>query len=227
MAEYCAVRRYVYVWEVPIRIAHWGIFFSIIVLSFTGIYIHHPFINVAGIEQPYLMGWMRTIHYITGAIFMFFVLLRIYWFIISGRYGSLKSFVSSIDKKHFKIFLDYVKYYAFLKKDPPHVIGHNPLAIVAYFILYILFIFQIITGFALWGLYDQNGLSYELFGWVFSVVNIQWIRFYHFILMFFIAGFFINHIYSAVLFDFRTQSGEISAIFAGWKPLRNESNNKD
>jgi len=35
--------------------------------------------------------------------------------------------------------------------------------------------------------------------------------------------FFINHIYSAVLFDFKTQSGEISAIFSGWKPLREDN----
>jgi len=41
--------------------------------------------------------------------------------------------------------------------------------------------------------------------------------------MFLIGGFFINHIYSAVLFDFKTQSGEISAIFSGWKPLREDN----
>lgn len=220
MDRKCAARKYIYVWEVPVRLAHWGIFFSIVILVFTGSYIHYPFINVMSIEQPYLMGIMRAIHYVTGTIFMFFVLLRIYWFLIGNEYSSWRGLYSPFSKKHLKMYIDYIKYYIFLKKDVPHTMGHNPVAVAAYFVLYILFVLQIITGYALWGLYHQNGLAFQLFGWIFSIVDLQWTRFYHYIVMFFIGGFFINHIYSAVLFDFKTQSGEISAIFAGWKPLR-------
>ena len=222
MERKCAARRYIYVWEVPVRVAHWGIFFSIIVLVFTGSYIHYPFINITSVEQPYLMGIMRAIHYITGTIFMFFVLLRFYWSIVGNRYASWRSIYSPFRSKDIKLFIDYVKYYIFLKKDVPPTIGHNPVAFTAYIVLYTLFILQIISGFALWGLYHQNGLAYQLFGWIFSIVNLQWVRFYHYIVMYLIAGFFINHIFSAVLFDFKTQSGEISAIFAGWKPQREE-----
>lgn len=222
MAERGVVRKYIYIWEVPVRLAHWGIFASIVILVFTGSYIHYPFINVTSIEQPYLMGVMRTIHYITGTIFMFFVLLRIYWFFIGNEYASWRGSYSPFNKKDIKLYIDYIKYYILLKKDVPHVLGHNPVAFSAYCVLYILFVLQIITGFALWGLYHQNGIAYQLFGWIFSIVNIQWARFYHYILIFLVGGFFINHIYSAVLFDFKTQSGEISAIFAGWKPLRED-----
>ena len=33
-----------YVWEKPVRIAHWLIFFAFVALSFTGLYIHRPFL---------------------------------------------------------------------------------------------------------------------------------------------------------------------------------------
>ena len=33
-----------YVWEKPVRIAHWLIFFAFVSLSFTGLYIHRPFL---------------------------------------------------------------------------------------------------------------------------------------------------------------------------------------
>ena len=104
MAERGVVRKYIYVWEVPVRLAHWGIFASIVILVFTGSYIHYPFINVTSIEQPYLMGVMRTIHYITGTIFMFFVLLRIYLFFIGNEYASWRGSYSPFNKKDIKLY---------------------------------------------------------------------------------------------------------------------------
>ena len=38
----------VYVWEVPVRVTHWLIALSIIVLSVTGLYIGRPFMTVPG-----------------------------------------------------------------------------------------------------------------------------------------------------------------------------------
>ena len=38
----------VYVWELPVRIAHWAIFVSMVVLSVTGVYIGNPFMVAPG-----------------------------------------------------------------------------------------------------------------------------------------------------------------------------------
>ena len=38
----------VYVWEIPVRVTHWVIVLSILILSVTGFYIGHPFMTVAG-----------------------------------------------------------------------------------------------------------------------------------------------------------------------------------
>ena len=45
----------VYVWQYPLRLFHWGMVLSIAVLSFTGYYIHSPFI-VGQVKYPFLMG---------------------------------------------------------------------------------------------------------------------------------------------------------------------------
>jgi len=217
----CPVRRYVYVWEAPVRISHWLNVFSIIILSFTGLYIHYPFISASSRYGVYVMGTIRYIHYLVGMIFAFSVILRLFWLFVGNRYSSWRSFANPLKKEDRKIFFSYIKYYTFLEKDPPHTLGHNPVALLAYIVLFYLFILQIITGFALWAQADPNSTLYSLTSWVFSIASNQWVRFFHYLVMYLIAGFVINHLYSAVIFDFKTQSGEISSIFSGWKPERN------
>ena len=217
----CAVTRFIYVWEGPVRVSHWLNFICIIILSVTGAYIHYPFIQVTGgTTTPYVMGWFRFAHYLTGMIFILSILVRALWFFIGGAQSSFRGIPSIFKKNDRKTFFAYLKYYIFLRKNVPHTLGHNPVAVAAYIVLFTLFILQIITGLALWAQYNPNGLLYSMFGWVFGMVSNQSARFYHYILMYFIGGFVINHIYSAVIFDFKTRSGEISSIFSGWKPER-------
>jgi Ni/Fe-hydrogenase 1 B-type cytochrome subunit len=105
----------------------------------------------------------------------------------------------------------------FLGKKTPHVLGHNPVALMAYIVLFLLFIYQVISGLYLWGQADPNGTLFAVTSWLSSIMHVQWIRFFHYLVMFLIFGFVINHLYSAILMDFKTQSGEISSIFTGWK----------
>jgi Ni/Fe-hydrogenase 1 B-type cytochrome subunit len=215
--EICAVRRYLYVWEGQIRLIHWVIFFCILILSVTGYFIHNPFMTAD--HHPYIMGHMRHIHYITGVVFCGGVLCRILLlFVRNNRFASWRGVPNPFNKNDREIFLAYLKFYSFMSKDTPHVLGHNPVAVLAYSLLYGLFLFQILSGFALWGQADPNGTMYALTGWIFGLMSNQWVRWFHFLIMFMIFGFIINHIYSVVLFDFKTKSGEISSIFSGWKP---------
>ena len=48
----------VYVWELPVRVSHWFIFLLVFVLSFTGYYIHNPFL-VAKSSTTFLMATVR------------------------------------------------------------------------------------------------------------------------------------------------------------------------
>ena len=49
-----------YVWELPVRVSHWFIFLSVVVLSFTGYYMHNPFIVVRS-RTACVMGTMGFI----------------------------------------------------------------------------------------------------------------------------------------------------------------------
>ncbi|PLX99140.1 MAG: Ni/Fe-hydrogenase, b-type cytochrome subunit [Desulfuromonas sp.] len=216
----CAARRFLYIWEGPIRIIHWVNFFCIIILSFTGWYIHDPFITST--QHPYIMGNMRYVHYLTGVVFAVSFLARSYWLLNGEYYASWRMFPNPFDKKDRHTFWTFIRYYTFLSKDAPHILGHNPVAVVAYIGLYALFAFQILSGFALWSQADPGGSLYAATGWLFAIIGNQWVRWFHLLVMFLIGGFFINHLYSVVLFDFKSKSGEVSSIFSGWKPDRRD-----
>src|SRR5512133_563417 len=86
-------RRTVYVWELPVRVAHWTIVLTLIVLSFTGYYIHHPFLaGSGGPGHPgFTMGQMRFIHEAAGFVFIAAVLFRIYWAFAGNRYAQWRA----------------------------------------------------------------------------------------------------------------------------------------
>jgi Ni/Fe-hydrogenase 1 B-type cytochrome subunit len=69
----------VYVWTYPLRLVHWSFVLSIVCLSFTGYYIHDPFI-VGQANRPFLMGWFRFTHKVAAMVFIAAFLLRIYLF---------------------------------------------------------------------------------------------------------------------------------------------------
>ena len=68
----------VYVWQIPVRIAHWLIAISIAVLSVTGIYMGRPFMTVPGpAGESFVMGWMKVIHGYFGYVFAAALVMRI------------------------------------------------------------------------------------------------------------------------------------------------------
>jgi Ni/Fe-hydrogenase 1 B-type cytochrome subunit len=84
----------IYVWELPVRLVHWVLFFAIIILSVTGYYIGHPFISVPGpAKEHFVMGTMRAVHLYTAIIFSLTVFVRIYWFFAGNRYARLSEFI--------------------------------------------------------------------------------------------------------------------------------------
>jgi Ni/Fe-hydrogenase 1 B-type cytochrome subunit len=208
----------VYVWEWPVRIAHWVIFLSILVLSFTGYYMYDPFIISRG-NGVFLMATMRFIHEVTAFVFTAAVLLRFYWFFKGNKWARWKQFLL-VGKERRKDFVRTLKYYLFLRRKPLPQIGHNPLAGLTYALIYFLMLVQIITGLAL---YDYaSGIGHGALGffagWLSLHINVQHVREAHFLIMFGFLAFVIHHVYSAVLFgvEHRT-SGIVGSIFAGYK----------
>ncbi|MGA7671771.1 MAG: cytochrome b/b6 domain-containing protein, partial [Nitrolancea sp.] len=110
----------------------------------------------------------------------------------------------------------------FLRWRAPSEVGHNSLAALAYVGIYVLFLIQILTGFALYSNDVGTGIWHTLFGWLPGVVNIQTQREIHFFIMFMLIGFTIHHIYSSWLVSREKRNGTLDSIFSGYKYVTDE-----
>jgi Ni/Fe-hydrogenase 1 B-type cytochrome subunit len=211
-------RHAIYVFELPVRIVHWVIVLCLIVLSFTGYYIHHPFLSGSGMpgHPGFTMGEMRFVHEATGFVFIAAVLFRIYWSFAGNRYVRWGALLP-VTKAQRRDLRETIRFYAFLNRRPPRLNGHNPLAGLAYVVLYLGFILTILTGLGLFAWVIRTPAWTTLFAWTWSVVSIPTLRLVHFLLMFAYGAFAIHHVYSAVLYDIEERNGEMSSIITGWK----------
>jgi Ni/Fe-hydrogenase 1 B-type cytochrome subunit len=205
----------VYVWEQPVRVSHWFIFLAVVVLSFTGYYIHNPFI-VAKSSTPFLMATIRFIHVVTGFVFISAFLLRIYWFFKGNEWSNWRAFVP-VHRRQWRGMGRMVAYYSFLRKDLVHQVGHNALAAVTYLVMFTLMFVEIITGLTLYTQVRGGWLLAPLVSWLPRVIDIQYIRLTHFCIMFAFFAFVIHHVYSAVLVSWEERNGLIESIFTGYK----------
>lgn len=205
-----------YVWQWPVRIAHWINALSIVTLSVTGLYIGDPF-TVAGVSAGYLMGWVRLVHFAAGYLFMFSVLSRFIWMLFGNHHASWRAFFPWLTRKGRENFVKMFRYYTFTGSKISHESGHNPVAATAYLGIFLLFIVQIISGFALYGQFAPGGFWDSALGWIFPIISNQGLRLTHHLVMWLLIGFFINHLYSAWLMDIKQRNGTISGIFSGFR----------
>lgn len=214
--------RRVYVWELPVRLTHWVNVLSIVVLSFTGYYIGNPWILVSTREWygPFFMGNMRFIHFVFAVIFVSSLILRIWWAFVGNRWANWRGLFPILFPEGRKELVSAVRYYTFLRREPPDVIGHNALAGLTYSVIVLLYFLQSLTGFALLGEVNTHGFWWNLTGWVFRFMPDQTLRQIHHIIMWLLIAFALHHVYSALLVDLEEGSGLMSSIFSGFKFVR-------
>jgi Ni/Fe-hydrogenase 1 B-type cytochrome subunit len=208
----------VYVWEVPVRVAHWLIAFSIMVLSVTGFYIGHPFIIVSGrAGQHFVMGWVKVIHGYTAYLFIASVLVRIIWMFTGNKYAQWDKFVP-VHKNRRQGLLPTLRFYLFALRKPPGFVGHNPLAGITYLAVFGLYFLSIATGLILRSanadvhaaLRSLMSLA-PLFGGLYTV---RWI---HHAIMWLLLGFAVHHVYSSVLMSTIEANATVESMFSGYK----------
>lgn len=205
----------VYVWEWPVRFAHWIIFTTIVSLSITGYYMHSPYVVPHG-RTAYVMGTMRFVHLLSGFAFLGAVLIRIVWMFIGNRWSHWDQFIP-VTKKRLKDIAETGKYYGFMVWSPTPHIGHNALAGASYAVMYGLALVEILTGLALYSRILGNRVVSFFFGWLPHLVDIQWLREIHFLVMFVFWMFFIHHLYTAILVSIEEENGVMESIFSGYK----------
>ena len=214
MSESCKYKRYL--WELPVRWCHWVNMLCIVILTVTGFFIAAPF-SMAHSASDFNMGWMRFIHFTTAYLFTLSVVSRVIWSFIGNRYAGWREFFPMASPDGRQKMYRMLRYYLLFDRQVPETIGHNPLATTAYFLLFLIYILMILTGFAMYAEYAPGGIMHKSLGFMYYWFSFQGMRLVHHFCTWLIFGFVINHIYSAWLMDIKERGGEISSMFSGFK----------
>lgn len=218
MHEHRRIR--VRVWELPVRICHWLIVLSIIVLAATGLFIAHPFaiVSVAGpARNHFLMGWTKVIHFYAAIVFTVSVLSRIAWMFRGNRYARWNQFIPTTTAR-FRNAREDLKFYLFLRSNPPPTVGHTTLAGLSYAFVYGLCLVMICTGLALYAPMAPVGSPMRWFHFLIPVFGgLQTARLIHHIAMWLLIAFVIMHVYISILISAVEHNATLESIISGNK----------
>ena len=210
--------RRVYLWEWPVRIYHWMTAASVGVLAGTGLLIGHPLAFMStGDASGFWFGTVRFLHFAAAYLFFFALVLRLYWLVVGNRYARWSAFIPLGRFRQFVGDLwrvtrtDIVE----LDKAPLEFMGHNPLAATSYLVIFVLSLFQIATGFAL---YAPMSLSWmpQIFAWVTPLLGGDaGLRLWHHAGMWAMLLFALIHVYLVIFHDVVEARGEVSSMVSG------------
>ncbi len=208
-----------YVWEFPVRLYHWINGFAITLLIITGFLIGHPLRIFYASEayQQYWFGTVRFIHFVSAFVFFFNFLVRVYWGFVGNQFARWRNFIP-VKKEQWKEMGKILKVDV-LQTDPSEriEIGHNALAGFVYFLLFLAFAFQSVTGFALYSANSHAWLP-QLFRWAIPLLGGDMaVRQWHHIFMWFFIVFIIIHLYLVFYHDYIEGRGTTSSMVGGWK----------
>lgn len=210
-----------YVWEIPVRITHWVNVCAMTALCVTGIFIGHP-LSIGESTSAYAMGWIRFVHFTAAYVFAIGLAVRAYWSLVGNKYSNWRAFFPFLNAKDREKMLATFKYYFFLDRKLPHVVGHNAVASTAYFLAFLLYLGMIVSGFTLYSEHAPNGMLHKLLGWITKIFSNQSLRLIHHSFMWLLIGFIINHVYSCWLMDIKERGGIISSMFSGYKSMEKD-----
>ena len=213
------VRESIYVWELPVRLTHWVLFFSILILSGTGYYIGHPFISVPGpARDHFVMGTARAIHLYTAIAFTLAVLVRIYWMFAGNRYARLTELIP-LSRQRWRSLWDSCLFFWFVRRHLETYPGHDGLAGATYGLLFAIYLVLIATGLVMYTVYAPVNSPFQFFQILMPVFGgLQVARLIHHICMWVVLIAAVIHIYSVYLWAFVENASERSnSIFSGYK----------
>ena len=214
----------VYVYEAPVRLWHWVNALSITVLALTGYFIGQPLPSLSGeASAHFLMGYIRFAHFAAAYILTIGLLGRVYWAMVGNHHARELMWVPIFQKAYWAEVLHMLKWYAFISPRPGRFVGHNPLARFAMFFgFFLLTIFMIFTGFALYGEGEQMGSwTQKLFGWVIPLFGQSLdVHNVHRLGMWMMVCFVMFHIYAAIREDIMGRQSIVSTMISGFRTFK-------
>jgi Ni/Fe-hydrogenase 1 B-type cytochrome subunit len=213
----------VYVWEWPVRLYHWVNALCVTVLCVTGYIIGKP-VALAWSSEAWMLysfGTVRFFHFAAAFIFFFNFVFRIYWGFAGNQYARWDNFIPltlAQFRRQRREAIAVLKTDVLLSRssDIPSI-GHNAFAGWTYFLSFLAFLFQSITGFGLYAAMSQATLP-KLFAWVVPLMGGDLaVRQWHHAMMWFFVLFAIVHVYLTFYHDYVEGRGVISSMAGGWK----------
>jgi Ni/Fe-hydrogenase 1 B-type cytochrome subunit len=222
--ENTSIRR-VYVWQTPVRFYHWLNAIVVVALAITGYIIGSPPAIQSGSEASfgYWFGTVRFIHFLAAFLFFFNFLFRIYWGFVGNDYAKWDNFIITKNKQ-WKEIIRVLKIDVFQQKgEPIESIGHNSLAGFTYFISFLAFLFQCMTGFGMYSAMSHAWLP-NMFAWVVPFMGGDFaVRQWHHVMMWFFIIFSMVHVYLVFYHDYVEGRGITSSMVGGWKFIEKKS----
>ena len=220
MATTATFRR-VYVWEFPVRLYHWVTVACMVALVATGLIMGRPPAIASSGEASgaYWFGIVRFVHFVSGFVFFFAFLVRVYWMFAGNSHASWRNFLPITPtalKRQAREVAQVVRIDVLqIDKKPVDYLGHNALAAWSYAAMFAATIFVSATGFALYAPMSQAWLP-RLFTWIVPLLGGDAsVRFWHHAATWFFLLFTVVHVYLAVFHEVVEAKGEISSIISG------------
>lgn len=205
-------------WSVAIRINHWAMALTILVLIVTGFYIADPFtISKGETVNKFFMGDMRFVHILFGVFLLFLFLWRVYLAFFSRFYADWKDFFAWTD---IRSTIDQIKFYLLIKKEPPaHTCLYGPMQSVAYLGLMLMVLVIVITGLILMGAGYHAGITaigYKILRPFENLMGgLAVVRYIHHVFTWLFILFIVVHMYMAFWYDAVLKQGTLSSMVSG------------
>lgn len=211
--------RQIYVWEFPVRLYHWVNFICITVLAATGYLIGTPMAIKSAAEPSaqFWFGTVRFIHFVSAYIFLFNFILRLYWGFVGNEFASWRNFIPH-NRGQWReavevLSIDILQ----VRHKTLFSVGHNALAGFTYFLMFLAFAFQVVTGF---GMYSAMSKSWfpKLFAWIVPLMGGDFaVRQWHHMMLWFFIIVGVIHVYLVFYHDYVEGRGTASSMVGGWK----------
>lgn len=218
----------VYVWQLPVRLYHWVNFVCVLCLVVTGYVIGAPITVPARGEawSSYWFGTLRFLHFSAAFVFFFNFLGRIYWGFVGNRYARWDNFLPlkrGLLARQWREVLDVLRVDILQTRTQPlPSVGHNALAAWTYFLSFVVFLFQSLTGFGMYAAMSDAWLPRRL-AWVVPLMGGDFaVRQWHHLMMWFFIVFTLVHVYLVFYHDYVEGRGVISSMAGGWKFIEKE-----
>ncbi len=222
-----AIQR-IYVWEFPVRLYHWVNAAAVTALAVTGYLIGTPLAIQSGSEASfgYWFGTVRFVHFLSAFVFFFNFLFRLYWGFVGNAFAKWTNFIlhrkSQIAEVVDVLRVDVLQ----ARLRPLESVGHNALAGFTYFLTFLAFLFQSITGFGLYAAMSDAMLPH-LFSWIVPMMGGDFaVRQWHHVMMWFFVVFSMIHVYLVFYHDYVEGRGVTSSMVGGWKFIEKERHAK-